>query len=417
MEQQQTRQATLDIQQTDQESTPAQDKAEYEKTIYELKQVEERHRLLFAKMINGYAYCQMIFDEEGKPVDFVYLEVNAAFEKLTGIKKEMVLGKKVTEAIPGIEKTNPELFEIYGRAAQTGKEEKFEVYLKPLNVWLSIAVYSPKIGYFVAVFENINEQKKFSQMLEEYSEGLELTVAERTKELIEAQKCLIKNERLAAIGELAGMVGHDLRNPLAAIKNAVYFLRKKQACFIGDSGSEMLAVIDKSVEHADNIVNDLLDYSREMHLEFEEFSLKSLIDYVLLMLKLPSGVKIKQDIQGNATIWVDANKIQRVFVNLINNAIEAMPNGGELEISSCQNGENIDFCFADTGDGMSDQVLSKIFTPLFTTKAQGMGFGLAICKRIIEAHNGKITVESTVNKGTKFTISIPIEPKKSQDKS
>ena len=375
MEQQQTQQATFDIQQTDQESTPAQDKAEYEKTIYELKQVEERHRLLFANMINGYAYCQMIFDEEGKPIDFVYLEVNDAFEKLTGIKKEVVLGKKVTEAIPGTEKTNPELFEIYGRVAQTGKYEKFEVLFKPLNMWLSIAVYSPKIGYFVAVFENINEQKKFSQMLEEYSEGLELTVAERTKELIEAQKCLIKNERLAAIGELAGMVGHDFRNPLAAIKNAVYFLRKKQACFIGDSGSEMLAIIDKSVEHADNIVNDLLDYSREMHLEFEEFSPKSLIDYVLLMLKLPSGVKIKQDIQGNATIWVDANKIQRVFVNLINNAVEAMPNGGELEISSCQNGENIDFCFADTGNGMSDQVLAKIFTPLFTTKAQGMGFG------------------------------------------
>ena len=149
----------------------------------------------------------MLFDEEGKPVDFVYLEVNNAFEKLTGLKKEAVVGKKVTEAIPGIEKTNPELLEIYGRVAQTGKEEKFEVYVKPLSLWLSIAVYCPKIGYFVAVFENTTEQKQFSQRLEEYSRGLELTIAEKTKELLEAQNCLLKTERLAAIGELAGMVG------------------------------------------------------------------------------------------------------------------------------------------------------------------------------------------------------------------
>ncbi len=418
MEQGQTLQTLLDIPYSKLENKPeftcSQDLSECQKTVKALQQSEERYRLLFSNMINGYAYCQMIFDEGNKPVDFVYLEVNSAFEKLTGIKKESVLGKRVTEAIPGIERANPELFEIYGKVALGGTDEKFEVYFKLLNMWLSIAVYCPKRGYFVAVFENITEQKELSKRLEDYSEGLELTVAERTKELVETQNRLLKAERLSAIGELAGMVGHDLRNPLSGIKNASYFLRKKQAGSMDDKSLEILSIIDKSVEHADSIVADLLDYSREMHLELEEFSSKTLINYVLLMVRIPGQVGIVQDIQSDQTIWVDSNKIQRVFVNLIKNAVEAMPNGGVLEISSCQNGEKIDFIFADTGTGMSEEVIGRIFTPLFTTKAQGMGFGLAICKRIIEAHGGKISVESTLNKGTTFTLSLPINPKNNQ---
>jgi len=221
----------------------------------------------------------------------------------------------------------------------------------------------------------------------------------------------LKTERLAAIGELAGMVGHDLRNPLSGIKNAAYMIRKKQSSVLDDSGNEMLTIIDRSVEYANRIVNDLLDYSRELHLELEEYSPKSLVDYLMLSIKVPNNVRISGNSQSFPSIWVDASKLERVFVNLASNAIDAMPNGGTLEIKSCQNGENIDFTFKDTGIGMSDSVLARIFTPLFTTKAQGMGFGLAICKRIVEAHGGKITVISAPNKGTTFTVSLPIEQK------
>ncbi len=116
-------------------------------------------------MIDGFAYCQMIFDDKGKPIDFVYLEINDAFEKLTGLKKQAVLGKKVSEAIPGTREGNPELFEIYGRVASTGNEERFEVFFKPLQIWLSISVYSPQKGYFVAVFENITDRKNAEEAL------------------------------------------------------------------------------------------------------------------------------------------------------------------------------------------------------------------------------------------------------------
>jgi signal transduction histidine kinase len=235
-------------------------------------------------------------------------------------------------------------------------------------------------------------------------------VEARTRDLVEAQAKVLKSERFAAIGELAGMIGHDLRNPLAGIKNATYYLRKKQGNFVGDSGMQMLNIIDRAVEYSDKIINDLLDYSREIHLDLEECNPKSLIDYVLLTIKIPKNIKIFDHTQSSPTIMADINKILRVFTNMITNAIDAMTeNGGALEINSSQKGDKLELTFADTGEGMPPEIMAKIFTPLFTTKAQGMGFGLAICKRIIEAHGGNIAVQSTVKKGTTFTLTLPIK--------
>ena len=126
-------------------------------TTQTLKDTELRYRSLFDNMLNGFAYCKMIF-EEGRPVDFIYLDVNKAFESLTGLKD--VAGKKVSEVIPGIGKTDPELFEIYSRVALTGHPERFEMYVEALKMWFLISVYSPEKGYFVAVFDVISERKR-----------------------------------------------------------------------------------------------------------------------------------------------------------------------------------------------------------------------------------------------------------------
>ncbi len=121
----------------------------------ELTKSEERYRSLFENMTEGFAYCRMLF-EDGQPVDFIYLDVNDAFERQTGLKD--VVGKRVSEVIPDIKEATPELFEIYGRVALTGKPERFEIYLEPLDMWLSISVYSPEKEYFVAVFDVITER-------------------------------------------------------------------------------------------------------------------------------------------------------------------------------------------------------------------------------------------------------------------
>jgi signal transduction histidine kinase len=274
-----------------------------------------------------------------------------------------------------------------------------------------IAVFSAwrMHSYRFNTYTEFYQRKALQFEVERHANQLSVLVKERTMDLAEAQSRLVQSERLAAIGEVAGMVGHDLRNPLAAIKNAAFFLRKKNGNNFDGTSNEMLVMIDRSVEHANDIVADLLDFSREIHLDFEEYLPQSLIDYVLLSVKVPPNIKIVQSSHSQTSIWVDSNKIERVFTNLVKNAFEAMPNGGTLEISSRENGEAVEFLFADTGLGMSEDVLAKIFTPLFTTKAQGMGFGLAICKRMIEAHGGKIAVESSLNQGSKFIVSLPVK--------
>ena len=132
----------------------------------------------------------MIYDEKDEPADFMYLEINAAFEQLTGLKRETVVNRKVSEAIPGTKEANPEIFEIYGRVAKTGKAERFELFFKPLNIWLNISVYGPKKDYFVAIFENITKRKELEQELNSYNQRLEDVVAKRTAEYAQANQRL-----------------------------------------------------------------------------------------------------------------------------------------------------------------------------------------------------------------------------------
>ena len=372
---------------------------------------EVQCQALFENMLDGFAYFKVITDKKNQSTDFEFVMINNAFEKLTGLRRTDVVGKTVSEATKGIEEAYPGLIEVFGSVALTGNKEQIEVYLAKLKIWLHISAYSPRKGYLAAVFEDITDQKEVRRKLEEYSQRLEYLVAARTKELSEVNERLVKAERFAAIGELAGMVGHDLRNPLTAIKNAVYYVDRKMGIAMDTKTKEMFKVINNSISHANKIIDNLLEYSKEISLEIEEATPKSLLDYILLMIQIPDHIRIHDRTQDKPTIWVDSNKMERVFINLIRNAMDAMPKQGTLEISSRQVGEDVEFTFTDSGTGMTEQTKAKLFMPLFTTKAQGMGFGLAICKRIIEAHGGKISVESKLGKGTTFVVTIPIEQK------
>lgn len=128
-----------------------------------VRESETMYRSLFGHMLDGFAYCQMLYDDQGRPDDFIYLEVNDAFARLTNL--ENVTGKRVTQVVPGIRGAHPELFEIYGRVAQTGRSERFEIDFRPLNRWLSVSVYSPARNYFVAVFDNISDRKHAEETL------------------------------------------------------------------------------------------------------------------------------------------------------------------------------------------------------------------------------------------------------------
>jgi PAS domain S-box-containing protein len=261
----------------------------------------------------------------------------------------------------------------------------------------------------------ITEKKLLQKKLEEYSQKLEKLVEARTKQLKQTQAKLVKSERLAAIGELAAMVGHDLRNPLTGIKGAAYYLKTKYSGEIDHVGQAMLKTIDECIKHSNKIVNDLLEYSRDVKLELLETSPKTLLKQSMLMLKIPKKIRVIYKTEDNPTVKVDVARMNRVLVNILQNAVDAMPDGGTLTIASKTVEDNVEISVADTGIGMSKKTVAKLWTPLFTTKAKGMGFGLSICKRIVEAHNGKISVKSKIGKGSTFTVTIPLRPKPSDE--
>ena len=218
-------------------------------------------------------------------------------------------------------------------------------------------------------------------------------------------------ERVNTIGELAGMIGHDLRNPLTGISSAAYFLKRKYSSLMDEKGRDMLEVIEKDVNYSNKIVSDLLEYSRPIQLDLTETDPQSAVAEALSHVDFPKNIQLHNQTKSTPAIIIDVDKMKRVFINLIKNAIEAMPNGGNLTVTSEKTGDTVKIAFADTGTGISEENLKKLFGPLFTTKAKGMGLGLAICKRIVEAHGGKISVESAVDKGTTFTITVPVKPK------
>jgi PAS domain S-box-containing protein len=222
------------------------------------------------------------------------------------------------------------------------------------------------------------------------------------------QEALLRSERFATIGQLAAMVGHDLRNPLTGIAGAAYYLRMKLGSTMEDKGKEMFDLIERDIEHADMIVNDLLEYSKELRLELTETSAKSITKDSLILAKVPNRIRVMDSTEDEPRIMLDAEKMKRVFVNLIRNAVEAMPEGGTLAIMSRESDGKLQTSFTDTGVGMTRETMERLWNPLFTTKARGIGLGLPIAKRIVEAHEGSISLESKVGKGTTFTVTLPI---------
>jgi len=275
------------------------------------------------------------------------------------------------------------------------------------------------VHYAVIAIENtmlIEGLEKAREELKEYAGQLEKKVEERTRTIIEFQDKLLKAQRLAAIGELASMIGHDLRNPLTGISNAAYYIKKRlaKAGVLDEQIAGMINVIERDIMCSNKIINDLLDYSKELRLELTETNPRKIVEEALSAVEIPANIQVVNMTNHDVKFIADFEKMKRIFINLIKNAVDAMPNGGTLTIQSRKKEENVEFTVSDTGVGMPKEVLGRLWSPLVTTKAKGMGFGLAICKRFVDAHEGAINVESAPGKGTTFTLTFPIKPKKEE---
>jgi len=264
------------------------------------------------------------------------------------------------------------------------------------------------IHYAIERHKLVMKLKENEQALARINSELEQRVEDRTKALKEAQEMMMRQEKLAAIGKLAGSVGHELRNPLGVITNSIYYLTMRFP-LVDEKVKKHLKIIQEESTRANTIISDLLDFARVKPDELCIVDIPGLIKETLDRVQKPEKIKVRTCFENKLPeISLDPRKMQQVVHNIIVNAFQAMPDGGELEITANHDKGTIVIDFKDTGVGITKENLQRLFEPLFSTKIKGIGLGLAITKEIIESYKGTIEVESIVGVGSKFTIKLPV---------
>ncbi len=390
--------------------------AELRRRVAELEASETEHeRAQEAWRETGQRY-RSLFEQSRDAVNITtrdgkLLDANQAWLDLFGYTRKDIAGLNVEElyADPADRRRFQDEME------EKGAVRDYEVKLRKRNstemeCLVTSTVRRGEDGAVVGyqgIIRNITERKEAGQALKEYSERLEEMVGERTKELREAQEELMRKERLAILGQLAGGVSHELRNPLATITNAVYFL-KMTLTHADQTTTEYLELISEQVHRAGKIVSDLLDFSRETTADREEVAVSQLVREVMGRHAPPDDVAATTDVPPDLPpVFVDARQIGQVLDNLVTNACQAMPEGGSLTIRAEAKKERVHLSVTDAGVGIPKEDMERLFEPLFSTKARGIGLGLAVSKIFIEANRGSIQVESEEGKGSTFTLILP----------
>lgn len=276
-------------------------------------------------------------------------------------------------------------------------------------VWGIVAFIVLQTLVIIVLCMNVSRRRRAEAALKVHSERLEDIVAERTQELVDAQKELVRRERLAILGELAAGVSHELRNPLGVINNAVYYL-KSVLPDPDDTTTEYLDIISAEVHQSDQIISDLLGFSRIRSAKREETAVGDLVVRVLAQHPPPEQVEMITEIPpGIPLVSVAPLQIEQVVANLVINACQAMGGGGRLTIKVRADGERLSLTVADTGCGIPEKHLGQIFEPLFTIRARGIGMGLAVAKGLAEVNGGTLEVESEEGRGSVFTLVLPLK--------
>jgi PAS domain S-box-containing protein len=304
---------------------------------------------------------------------------NKAAERVTTVKATDALGKKVYTVLPEMTSVN---ITPYFEALQQRKPARFM-----MNT-VSRETKKPSI-FEVSTYPS--------------SEGIIIIVEDKTEEE--------QNRRLSAIGATAGMVGHDIRNPLQAITGDLYLIKDSLASMpecLNSDVTESLVEIEKNIGYINKIVADLQDYARPLTPERVEVNLSNLVLGVVNSTDIPSNVSSSVSIEASFNLRTDPTLVRRILTNLIINAVQAMPKGGRLTISASKTADKAIINVTDTGVGIPENIKVKLFTPMITTKAKGQGLGLAVVKRLVEALNGTIAFSSELGKGTTFTVLLPL---------
>jgi PAS domain S-box-containing protein len=365
---------------------------------------EVRYRRLFEAARDGI----LILDAETG----VVIDVNPFLIEMLGFSQEEILGKELWELgfFKDIAANQANFLELQQKGyiryedlpLETADGRKFRVEFVS-NIY-------PVDHHKVAQcnIRDITERKHAEQQLANYAEKLEGMVDERTRELRQAQEKLVRQERLTTLGQLAGSIGHELRNPLGVISNAIYFLKMAQPN-ADDTIKEYLGIIENETRTSDKIITDLLDFTRIKSIDREPVLVSELVRQALERYPVPPSVKVVLELPADLPpVYADPHHIVQVLGNLTVNACQAMPEIGKLTISAAVQSDMMRIAVQDTGIGILHDNISKLFEPLFTTKIKGIGLGLAVSQKLAEANGGRIEVQSEPGKGSTFTVYLPV---------
>lgn len=505
------------------------DITEHKKAEEALAKAERQYRELFTSMSEMFQVFDLVYDDKGSLVDYVYRIANPAVSKVTGLSVEQLVGKSVRDLAGGIvesywlellskvDKTGePARHENYGaaldryyniyawkmadkqvavialditkrknaeeelrkvewdlnRAQAVGKigswrldtrqdilrwsDENYRIFGVPKGVPMTyeafLEIVHPddriyvdakwkaglrgepydiehrivadgkvkwvreraelefdKDGTLLGGFgttQDITDIIELRHQIEFYTKHLEELVDEKTRQLKDS-------ERLAAIGATAGMVGHDIRNPLQSIVSDLYILNDLFTDLPDDTLKhevrESLENIAGNINYINKIVADLQDYSKAIIPEIKSINLYELVTTCFNLIELPDEIKVSINIDTSLFLNSDETLLRRIISNLVLNSIQAMPKGGSLSIDTAKDESNVSIYVEDTGEGIAESIKPKLFSPMMTTKSKGQGLGLAVVKRLVEALKGTISFESEEGKGTKFIIKLPLE--------
>ena len=345
-----------------------------------LKKSEKKYKQLFDNMASGFALQEIITDKDGNPIDYIFLEVNEAFESLTTLKGKDIIGKKATEALPGIEDDPADWISKYGRVALTGESLKFEQFSRRFDRWYSIIAYSPEKRKFAITFDDITERKKAEEALKETNKSLE---------------------------EMVYITSHDLQSPLVSMEGFASVVLNNNRDKLDEQGIHQLERIKSNTQRMHHLVLSLLDISRLSTKKnpFITFNAGKIIKDVLIDLSLmieKEGIKVETG--EIPKIIGDKLRIRGVFRKLITNAV--IYGGKNIEIGF----KDKAFFVKDDGIGIDNDQLENIFKPgerLKDIKTEGVGMGLTFCRKVIIQHNGKLWAESDgEGKGSTFYFKV-----------
>ncbi len=369
---------------------------------------ETRYRALLDALDQGFCIIEVLFDDRGTPVDYRFLETNAAFEAQTGLRE--AAGRRMRELAPGHEE---HWFRIYGAIALTGNPERFEQPAAALGRWYDVYAFridAPERRRVAVLFRDITERKRAELELHASQDALRQSEAEHAIARRAAEEANLAKDRFLA------MVGHELRSPLAAMMTALQLMRLRG----GDMPEH--AVLERQVKHLSRMADDLMDASRitrgTVELRREPAEVRDVVVRAMelagpLLEQQQDYVHVDVPTRG-AVVHVDRDRMAQVVANLLTNAAKYSNRGSRIEVRARRHDSVVRLCVEDEGFGLAPDTIDTLFEP-FTQQSHatehahgGLGLGLAIVKRLVELHGGTVRAESAgLGRGSRFVIELP----------